>query len=134
MDKEIILNELVFKAVRSSGPGGQHANKVSSKVELGFDLEQSQGLDDTEKIRLKEHLRNRISTSGILTLSCDESRSQHQNKRLLIKRFLSLLDKGMEIPKTRKKTRPTKASVTKRLDNKKKQAEKKQQRQKPRPE
>ena len=134
MDEQVLLNELVFKAVRSGGPGGQHANKVASKVELAFDLEQSNALDEAEKSRLKEQLKNRLSTSGILTLFCDESRSQHQNKSILIKRFLSLIDKGLEIPKTRKKSRPTKASVLRRLESKKKQSERKQQRQKPRPE
>ncbi|MCX2718415.1 alternative ribosome rescue aminoacyl-tRNA hydrolase ArfB [Lentiprolixibacter aurantiacus] len=131
MDKQTLLNELIFKAVRSSGPGGQHANKVSSKVELNFDLEKSNALNEAEKTLLKKSLKNRLTTSGTLSLQCDDSRSQHQNKSLLVKRFLSLLEKGLEIPKSRKKTRPTKASVRKRLDTKKKQAEKKQQRQKP---
>lgn len=132
MDKQVLLNELVFKAIRSGGPGGQHANKVSSKIELIYDLEQSKALDHPEKIRLKEHFRNRLSTEGILTLYCDDSRSQHQNKRILIKRFLMLVDKGLEIQKTRKKTQPTKASVLKRLHAKKQQSERKQHRQKPR--
>ena len=134
MNTPDLLNELVFKAIRSSGPGGQHANKVSSKVELGFDLEQSKALDDAEKSRLKEYFKKRLTTSGVLIMQCDESRSQHQNKRLLIKRFLGLIDRGLEVPKTRKKTKPTKASVIKRLDTKKKQAERKQLRQKPKPE
>ena len=131
MKKQLLLSELIFKAVRSSGPGGQHANKVASKVELAFNIEGSKALDEAEKLRLKEHFKSRLSSDGTLTLYCDDSRSQHQNKRILIKRFLSLVDKGLEIPKSRKKTRPTKASVARRLDAKKKQAEKKQQRQKP---
>lgn len=134
MDKQLLLNELDFKAVRSSGPGGQHANKVSSKVELLFDLEKSNSLDELEKVRLKKHLANRISTTGLLTLQCDDTRSQHQNKSLLIKRFLKLVEKGLEKPKVRRKTRPPKSAVLKRLNTKKKQAERKQQRQKPKPE
>lgn len=134
MDKQLLLNELDFKAVRSSGPGGQHANKVSSKVELLFDLEKSNSLDDLEKVRLKKHLANRISTTGLLILQCDDTRSQHQNKSLLIKRFLKLVEKGLEKPKVRRKTRPPKSAVLKRLNTKKKQAERKQQRQKPKPE
>ena len=134
MNEQVLLNELVFKAVRSSGPGGQHANKVSSRVELAYNIEASEALDEAEKKRLKEYFRNRLSASGVLVMQCDESRSQHQNKRLLIKRFLSLIEKGLEVPKIRKKTRPTKASVRKRLDTKKKLAEKKQSRQKPKPE
>ncbi|MCE2613504.1 aminoacyl-tRNA hydrolase [Flavobacteriaceae bacterium D16] len=134
MDKQVLLNELVFKAVRSSGPGGQHANKVSSKVELLFDLEESKSLDDLEKTRLKKHFGNRLSTGGLLLLQCDDTRSQHQNKSLLIKRFLKLVEKGLEKPKLRRKTRPPKSAVRKRLNAKKKQAERKQQRQKPKPE
>jgi ribosome-associated protein len=134
MDKQLMLNELDFKAVRSSGPGGQHANKVSSKVELLFDLEKSNSLDELEKVRLKKHLANRISTTGLLILQCDDTRSQHQNKSLLIKRFLKLVEKGLEKPKVRRKTRPPKSAVLKRLNTKKKQAERKQQRQKPKPE
>ena len=134
MNTQVLLNELVFKAVRSSGPGGQHANKVSSRVELAYNIEASEALDGAEKKRLKEYFRNRLSASGVLVMQCDDSRSQHQNKRLLIKRFLSLIDKGLEVPKIRKKTKPTKASVRKRLDTKKKLSEKKQSRQKPKPE
>ncbi|MBT8321561.1 MAG: aminoacyl-tRNA hydrolase [Eudoraea sp.] len=134
MEKQVLLNELVFKAVRSGGPGGQHANKVSSKVELVFNLEESKALEVPEKIRLKKYFKSRLSASGLLTMHCDDTRSQHQNKRLLIKRFLKLLEKGLEKPKLRKKTRPPKAAVLKRLNAKKKQAERKQQRQKPKPE
>ena len=134
MNKQVLLNELVFKAVRSSGPGGQHANKVSSRVELAYNIEASEVLDEEEKKRLKKYLKNRLSASGVLVMQCDDSRSQHQNKRLLIKRFISLVEKGLEVPKIRKKTKPTKASVRKRLDTKKKLSEKKQSRQKPKPE
>ncbi len=134
MNKQILLNELVFKAIRSSGPGGQHANKVSSRVELAYKIEASKALDEEEKKRLKKYLKNRLSASGVLVMQCDDSRSQHQNKRLLIKRFISLIEKGLEVPKIRKKTKPTKASVHKRLDTKKKLSEKKQSRQKPKPE
>ena len=131
MNKQVLLNELVFKAVRSSGPGGQHANKVSSRVELAYNIEASEALDEEEKKRLKKYLKNRLSSTGVLVMQCDDSRSQHQNKRLLIKRFISLIAKGLEVPKIRKKTKPTKASVHKRLDTKKKLSEKKQSRQKP---
>ena len=134
MNKQVLLNELVFKAVRSSGPGGQHANKVSSRVELAYNIEASEALDEEEKKRLKKYLKNRLSASGVLVMQCDDSRSQHQNKRLLIKRFISLVEKGLEVPKIRKKTKPTKASIRKRLDTKKKLSEKKQSRQKPKPE
>ena len=80
MDKELINHELVFKAVRSSGPGGQHVNKVSSKVQLTFDILNSKGLSTEEKERLLKKLNNQLSKSGILLMSADESRSQLKNR------------------------------------------------------
>ncbi len=134
MDKQLIIQELQFRAMRSSGPGGQHANKVSSKVELSFNLTDSQSLSESEKDRLARFFKNRLSQAGILVLQCDETRSQHQNRAILIRRFLKLLDTGLKKPKPRKQTRPKRSAVLKRLESKKKQAQKKQQRQKPKPE
>jgi len=134
MDKQEILQELQFRALRSSGPGGQHANKVSSKVELNFNLKDSKSLTESEKERLAQFFKNRLSQAGILVLQCDETRSQHQNRSLLISRFLKLLDTGLKKPKPRKPTRPKRSAVLKRLASKKKLAQKKQQRQKPKPE
>ncbi|MBT8205106.1 MAG: aminoacyl-tRNA hydrolase [Eudoraea sp.] len=134
MDKQEILRELQFRAIRSGGPGGQHANKVSSKVELNFNLKDSKSLTESEKERLAQFFKNRLSQAGILVLQCDETRSQHQNRSLLIRRFLKLLDTGLKKPKPRKPTRPKRSAVLKRLASKKKLAQKKQQRQKPKPE
>ena len=134
MDKQLILQELQFRAMRSSGPGGQHANKVSSKVELSFSLRDSKALSESEKERLIRFFKPRLSQAGMLILQCDETRSQHQNRAILINRFLKLLDKGLIKPKTRKQTRPSKKSVLKRLETKSRQAQKKQHRQKPKPE
>lgn len=133
MDIQNLLGELDFRAIRSSGPGGQHANKVSSKVALIFDLKGSRALNESEIRRLTSFFKNRLSSSGVLTLYCEETRSQHQNKSLLIKRFIKLLEKGLEEPKIRKETRPPKSAVIKRLQSKKKQSEKKKHRQKPKP-
>ena len=119
MNQEQILNELQFKAIRSSGPGGQHANKVSSKVELSFHIESSAGLTERQKKRGLLKLENKLSKEGLLILQCDESRSQHKNKELVIKRFLKLLEKSLVIPKARKKSRPTRSSIEKRLKGKK---------------
>lgn len=131
MDKQQLIGELQFKAVRSGGPGGQHANKVSSKVVLSFNLKDSASLTDAEKLRLTQFLKKRISQEGVLTLQCDASRSQHQNRALLIVRFLKLLESGLKKPKSRKQTGPPKKAILKRLDAKKKQGMKKQQRRKP---
>ena len=119
MNQEQILTELQFKAIRSSGPGGQHANKVSSKVELSFHVESSAGLTERQKKRVLLKLENKLSKEGILILQCDESRSQHKNKELVIKRFFKLLEKSLVVPKARKKSRPTRSSIEKRLKGKK---------------
>ncbi len=134
MDKQLLLQELQFRAMRSGGPGGQHANKVSSKVELSFNLKDSRSLNTSEKERLILFFKSRVSQAGILVLQCDETRSQHQNRALLIKRLLQLLEKGLKKPKPRKQTRPTQRAVLKRLETKSKQAKKKELRQKPKPE
>ncbi|APQ17244.1 alternative ribosome rescue aminoacyl-tRNA hydrolase ArfB [Maribacter hydrothermalis] len=119
MNQEQILTELQFKAIRSSGPGGQHANKVSSKVELSFHIESTDGLTERQKKRALLKLGNKLSKEGLLILQCDESRSQHKNKELVIKRFFKLLEKALVIPKIRKKSKPTRSSIEKRLKSKK---------------
>nr|WP_293303849.1 alternative ribosome rescue aminoacyl-tRNA hydrolase ArfB [Allomuricauda sp.] len=131
MDKKEIHSELQFKAVRSSGAGGQHVNKVSTKVELAFDVAASQGLSAVEKERLLLKLKSRLTKDGVLQLHCDESRSQHKNRDLVVKRFFDLLKNALKVPKKRKPTKPTRSSVEKRLKSKKQAAEKKSQRKKP---
>jgi len=131
VNQEQILNELQFKAIRSSGPGGPHANKVSSKVELSFHIESSAGLTERQKKRALLKLGNKISKEGNLILQCDESRSQHKNKELVTKRFLKLLEKSLMVPKARKKSRPTRSSIEKRLKSKKIASLKKINRSKP---
>lgn len=131
MNRELLLKELQFKAVRSSGAGGQHVNKVSSKVILSFDLFASEALLDEEKQCLQERLKTQLSNEGILSLQCSESRSQHKNKALVIERFFELLTHKLKPKKARKKTKPTKSAIEKRLDNKKKQALKKVHRKPP---
>ena len=132
MDNSILIKELSFKTARSSGAGGQHVNKVSSKVILSFDLENSEGLNMREKKLLKKAMSSRLTKEGVLNLSCEESKSQHQNKDLVIKRFLSILKKGVIVPKRRIATKPTKASKRKNLDEKKRRGQTKALRNKPR--
>ena len=131
MNLERIAQELHYKAVRSSGAGGQHVNKVATKVELHFHVDNSQGLTVEEKTRLKLKLKNRISKEGILQLQCDEARSQFKNKGLVTARFFDLLKKALAVAKKRKATKPSKRSVEKRLENKKKAAQKKANRKRP---
>src|SRR5690606_25672511 len=127
----LLHSELKFKAVRSGGAGGQHVNKVSSKVELSFDLPASQGLSEVEKQRLQEKLDSRLTKEGALILQCDEARSQHKNKELVVKRFDDLLKTALHVPKKRRPTKPTRSSMEKRLKSKKRKAEKKAKRRGP---
>lgn len=131
MDKNLLFTELSFKAVRSGGAGGQHVNKVSTKIELTFDVENSNGLTYFEKQRLYRSIPNKISKENLLSLQCDESRSQHQNKEAAIKRFFKTIEEGLKVKKVRRKTRPTRSSVQKRLDSKKSHSQKKINRRKP---
>jgi ribosome-associated protein len=131
MDKEKLISELQFKAIRSSGAGGQHVNKVSSKVELSFNLTKSQGLTTKEKERFLLKLANRLTKENSLILQCDEARSQHKNKQLVIKRFFDLLKKALHVPKKRKPTKPSKSSIERRLKSKKVTSSIKVNRQKP---
>ncbi len=132
MNKSIIHNEIQFKAIKSSGPGGQHVNKVASKIELYFDIENSEGLTIDEKELISSKLKNRISKNGILILSSQESRSQHKNKEIATQQLFNLLTSSLIQPKKRKPTKPTKTSVVKKAENKKRQAQKKSLRKKPR--
>lgn len=131
MDIVLITQELQFKAVRSSGAGGQHVNKVSTKIELTFDVSGSNALSDSEKERLFSKLENRLTKENVLLMQCDESRSQHKNKERVIKRLLETLKNALRVPKKRKKTKPSRSSVEKRLKSKKKSSEKKANRTKP---
>tara|TARA_R110001606_G_scaffold69687_1_gene159295 strand:- start:81 stop:485 length:405 start_codon:yes stop_codon:yes gene_type:complete len=131
LNREGIIQELTFKAVRSSGAGGQHVNKVSSKVELTFDLENSMALTDIEKNRLLKKLSSKLSKENILLMQCEETRSQHKNKELVIKKFLETLEANLAVPKRRRKTKPTRSAIEKRLKSKKKAALKKVNRSKP---
>lgn len=131
MDIEKIISELSFKAVRSSGAGGQNVNKVSSKVVLTFDLNSSQALSEEEKLFLQKNIGARLTTENILILNCDEDRSQLKNKDIVIKRFLDIIKKGLHVPKVRKATKIPKSVIKKRIKDKKSISEIKQSRKKP---
>ena len=131
MNKQILLSEIKFKAVRSSGAGGQNVNKVSSKVVLTFDLANSKAFSDEEKILLEQKLTNRLSSESVLILNCDEDRSQLKNKEIIVKRFLELIKNALILPKIRKSTKIPKSAIRKRLKNKKSLSEIKQNRKRP---
>ena len=131
MDKEKIISELSFKAVRSSGAGGQNVNKVSSKVVLTFDLNASQCLTDEEKELISNKIKTKLTSENILILNCDEDRSQLKNKEIVIKRFLEIITKALIIPKPRKATKIPRSVIEKRLKDKSTNAEVKQNRKRP---
>ena len=116
LDVQNLTKELKFKAIRSGGAGGQHVNKVSSKIELTFDIDGSNELSEGQKELLLKSLSSRLTKENVLILFCDESRSQHKNKEIVTERFLEIIKKGLKKPKSRKRTKPSKASIKKRLD------------------
>jgi ribosome-associated protein len=131
METEKIIAELNFKAVRSSGAGGQNVNKVSSKVVLTFNLITSEALSEEEKALLKSKLNPKLTSENLLILNCDEDRSQLKNKTIVTKRFLDLIKNSLVVPKKRKATKIPKSVVEKRLKDKSSVAEIKENRKKP---
>lgn len=130
-DNEKFGKEFVFKTSRSGGAGGQHVNKVETKVELNFDLERTSLLTDRQKNLVREKLSSRINSENILKLTSAATRSQAQNKLRVIEKFFVLLEQSLKTKKPRKRSKPTKASKERRLKAKKIQGEKKVQRRKP---
>lgn len=126
-----LKSEISYKAVRSSGSGGQNVNKVATKVELYFNLLESQFLESYQKEKLQNYLVNRITKDGILILSCGETRSQLKNKTIVTKRFFQLIEEGLKEDKERLSTKIPKAVKRKRLAIKKKTSEKKANRKPP---
>lgn len=131
-EEEALIKEFNFKAIRSSGAGGQHVNKVSSKIELSFNLETSLVLNENQKQVIKLKLSNRINKDGLLILQCGESRSQHRNKNIAIIRIIQVLKSALYIQKRRIPTKTPKTVVFKRLKNKRVNKERKANRSKPR--
>ena len=124
-----VTAELQFTASKSGGPGGQNVNKVNSKITLRFDVANSQLLSEEEKEKIKEKLATRITNEGELLISAQSKRTQLQNKEAAIIKFNKLMGKAFARKKFRKATKPTKSSIKKRLNEKKKHSEKKKLRQ-----
>lgn len=125
INSSLIQSELLFKAVRSSGAGGQNVNKVSTKVILIWDIATSKALNTEQKEILSEKLKNRINKEGILQLECDETRSQLKNKEIVKNRLLYLLEHALKKDKKRIATKIPKAVIKKRLNDKKIHSDKK---------
>jgi len=112
-------NEFIFSASRSGGPGGQNVNKVSTKIELRFNISVSSGFSEDEKELILRKLKNKINKDGELLIVSQTERSQLLNKQAAIEKFYLLISKALTIPKSRKATRPTFTSKLKRLEEKK---------------
>lgn len=121
---DIPENELEFTAIRASGPGGQHVNKVSSAIHLRFDVGAS-SLPDPIKGRLLRLPDARITGDGLINIKAQNFRSQEKNRADALERLDELLQAAQRVRKPRRKTNPTKASVKKRLDTKRKQGDRK---------
>ena len=124
-------DELEFSYSRSSGPGGQHVNKVESRVTLRFDIAICDGLTGAQKRRLQDVLRTRINRDGVLVLHCQAHRSQARNRTVLLERFREMLAEALRPRKPRRKTRPGRAARERRMSAKKRKADIKRGRKRP---
>ena len=115
-------SEVVLRASRSGGPGGQHVNTSSTRIELTWDVAGSLSLPDETRAWLRRRLATRLDTTGQLRLVAQEARSQLRNREAVLERFRELVARAMVVPKTRKPTKPTKAAKRARLDDKKRRA------------
>ena len=120
--------EFRFEYAHAGGPGGQHVNKVATKVILLFDVEASTSLDESQKARIRRKLATRINREGILKVSCRRHRSRNMNRDAAVARFRELLEEALTVPKKRRKSRVTRTQKEKRRDDKKKRSRLKQER------
>jgi ribosome-associated protein len=126
--KADLQREITFKASRSGGKGGQNVNKVSSKVEILFSVEQSALFTEEEKQVILSKVQRRLNKDGLIQVTCDEERSQYLNKEKSVEKLQLILTTALHIVKPRKATKPSKAMVAARLASKKMQSVKKQSR------
>lgn len=125
VDQVKIHSELTFRTSRSSGAGGQHVNKVESKVELFFSIPDSEGLEEEEKAILLDRWASRLTSQGVLRLESQATRSQFRNKEKVIEKFWKLLEAGLKPRAKRIATRPSQKQKERRLQEKKRRAGKK---------
>ena len=130
IDHELSIpqDELHFRFSRSSGPGGQHAQKSSTRVELLFDVANSPSLNDAQRTQVQKRLASYLDSSGVLHLTSQSERSQLRNREEVVDRFLSLMREALRRPKRRRPTRPTTASRERRLRRKRRRSEVKRMR------
>ena len=122
---EIPVDEIEFRASRSSGPGGQHANVTASRIEAVFDVGSSQSLSEQQRAQLRRKLGDRV------TAVAQDARSQARNRELALERLREKLEAGLRRPKPRRPTKPSRAARQRRLDQKRRTSERKAQRRRP---
>lgn len=128
----IPLAELSFRATRSGGPGGQHVNTSSTRIELWWDALTSPSLREEQRSQLLARLATRLTADGLLRIVASETRSQAQNRELAIERFQDVLARALAVTKRRKATRPSRAAKERRLTEKKQRGARKRERRPPR--
>ena len=124
-DVSIPLDEIELQASRSSGPGGQHANKTESRIEASFDVVASSALSDTQKARVTARC------GPVVRAVAQDARGQARNRTLALERLAARLARALEVPRTRRPTKPTKASRTRRLEAKRRDSQRKSARRRP---
>lgn len=129
----IPLSELQFHFSRSGGPGGQHVNRAATQVELTFDVQQSASLNEAQRARVLGRLKSAIDSRGVLHLTCQTTRSQFRNRAEVTERFQHLLRQALHVPKRRRPTRPSRAAVERRMQEKRRVAGIKQERRRQQP-
>ncbi|MFL5527767.1 MAG: alternative ribosome rescue aminoacyl-tRNA hydrolase ArfB [Gemmatimonadaceae bacterium] len=123
-------NELDVRVSRSSGAGGQHVNKTSSRVEIFWNIRRSSAPTDAQRARLTEKLASRMTTEGSIRVVASDMRSQSRNRELAEERLTELVRRALVVPRKRKPTKPSRAAKEARLESKKRQSHKKRERSK----
>jgi ribosome-associated protein len=124
-------SELQYRATRSGGPGGQHVNTSSTRIELLWDLNGSVAVDDEARARIRTKLAPRLDSEGMVRVVASDRRSQGQNKQAADERLAAVVRHALHVPKKRRATKPTRAAKEKRLSEKKKHSDKKRERREP---
>jgi ribosome-associated protein len=124
-------DQLVFRASRSGGPGGQHVNTSSTRIELVWDVGASPSLSDQQRVYLMRRLASRLDSHGKLRIVSQDERSQLRNREAAIARFVDVVARALVIPKQRKRTKPPRSSKRARLESKKKRGALKRERRRP---
>lgn len=124
----IPASEITFRASRAGGPGGQHVNTSSTRIELLWDLTNSRAVSEVERARLLEKLAARLDAEGMIRVVASDRRSQSQNREAAAERLAKIVRQALVVPRKRRATKPTAASREQRLDEKKRRGERKRDR------